>query len=287
VDGSDLYVGGPFTQTRDGTLTLNSIARYDTTANTWHPLPNQGLNNEVSALAVVGSDLYVEGGFHQTGDGALTNLGRIARGALALPEIQVLDGTTHVPNGTGTVNFGATPVGTSIDKTFTVRNTGMADLTLIEPISVPTGFSVASSFASPTVAAGDSTTFAVRLDAVAVGTYTGTLQFANNDVDEDPFNFTVSGSATTSGVFLPVILRPLTNLYVQNATSGLVLHYTVHGTPQGDITCTNIPAGATEFCGNFTPGTYQASVNTVECGAISDQVTFPAGDVIRVVRCEY
>ena len=95
-----------------------------------------------------------------------------------------------------------------------------------------------------------------------------------------------------SGVLLPVILRqpsglpaPLTNLYVQNVTSGLVLHYTVHGTPEGDITCANIPAGDTVSCGSFTPGTYQASVDTVECGAISDQVTFTAGDVTRVVDC--
>ena len=79
VDGSDLYVGGFFTQTGDGTLTnLGRIARYDTTANTWHALPKQGLNGIVDALAVVGSDLYVGGSFGQTGDGTL-NLGNIAR----------------------------------------------------------------------------------------------------------------------------------------------------------------------------------------------------------------
>ncbi|MBC8253859.1 MAG: choice-of-anchor D domain-containing protein [Ardenticatenia bacterium] len=142
----------------------------------------------------------------QTGDATLTNLGRIARGALALPEIQVLDGATSIPDGTGAVNLGTTPVGTPIDKTFTVSNTGTADLTLTEPISVPSGFSVASSFASPTVAAGNSTTFTVRLDAVAVGTYTGTLQFANNDADENPFNFTISGS-TDHNVYLPLVMK--------------------------------------------------------------------------------
>jgi len=81
VVGSDLYVGGNFTRTGDGALTnLGRIARYDTTAGTWNPLPNQGLNNDVRALAVSGSDLYVGGAFTQTGDGALTNLGYIARG---------------------------------------------------------------------------------------------------------------------------------------------------------------------------------------------------------------
>ena len=64
------------------------------------------------------------------------------------------------------------------------------------------------------------------------------------------------------------------------------MHYTVHGTPEGDITCTNIPAGTTQSCGSFTPGTCQVSVDTTQCGASSGQVAFPAGDVTRVVRCQ-
>jgi hypothetical protein len=81
VAGSDLYVGGEFSQTGDGAVTgLGNIARYDTAAGTWHALPNQGLNDVVYALAVVGDDLYAGGEFSQTGDGTtLTDLGHIAR----------------------------------------------------------------------------------------------------------------------------------------------------------------------------------------------------------------
>jgi len=80
VVGSDLYVGGNFTRTRDGTLTnLGRIARYDTTASTWNALPNQGLTGgsspDVHALAVVGSDLYVGGDFTRTRDGTLAQPG--------------------------------------------------------------------------------------------------------------------------------------------------------------------------------------------------------------------
>jgi hypothetical protein len=77
--GSDLYVGGSFVQTGDGALSLNHIARYRTTAGTWHALRSQGLDAAVHALAVSGDDLYMGGEFTQTGDGALTNLGRVAR----------------------------------------------------------------------------------------------------------------------------------------------------------------------------------------------------------------
>ena len=80
VSGSDLYVGGFFAGTGDGALTdLGSIARYDTTTGTWHALPHQGLDGEVRALAVSGSDLYVGGFFAGTGDGALIDLGSIVR----------------------------------------------------------------------------------------------------------------------------------------------------------------------------------------------------------------
>jgi N-acetylneuraminic acid mutarotase len=86
VVGSDLYVGGTFTQTVDGAVVdMGNVARYNTTAGTWHALPNDGLNGPVFAMAVVGSDLYVGGTFTQSGDGSLTNLNRIARYDTANP----------------------------------------------------------------------------------------------------------------------------------------------------------------------------------------------------------
>jgi hypothetical protein len=80
VSGDDLYVGGAFFETGDGTVTgLNNIARYDTTTGTWHALPNQGLDEEVFALAVYGDDLYVGGEFSKTFDGSVTELNNVAR----------------------------------------------------------------------------------------------------------------------------------------------------------------------------------------------------------------
>jgi trimeric autotransporter adhesin len=79
VSGSDLYVGGSFTQTADGTVTnLNHIAKYSGGA--WSALANDGLNSyAVYALAVSGSDLYVGGYFTGTADSAATNLNHIAK----------------------------------------------------------------------------------------------------------------------------------------------------------------------------------------------------------------
>jgi hypothetical protein len=111
-------------------------------------------------------------------------------------EIEVLEGATSIPDNTGVVSFGSTPLGTPITKTFVVRNAGGADLTLTTPISMPNGFSVAASFGSTTLGAGITTTFQIRLDATATGAFSGTVQFSNNDADENPFNFIVSGTVT-------------------------------------------------------------------------------------------
>ena len=77
ISGTDLYVGGAFTETRDKqVVNLNRIAKFSGGA--WSALPNNGLAcvscvvAEVYALAVSGSDLYGGGFFTQTADGTVT-----------------------------------------------------------------------------------------------------------------------------------------------------------------------------------------------------------------------
>jgi hypothetical protein len=79
LSGNDLYAGGRFTQTADAAISLVRIARFDTTVGSWSALPNQGLDDSVSAIAVMDNDVYAGGHFGQTGDGTLTKLGHIAR----------------------------------------------------------------------------------------------------------------------------------------------------------------------------------------------------------------
>jgi hypothetical protein len=92
-----------------------------------------------------------------------------------------------------------------------------------------------------------------------------------------------------SRTFLPLVMKApagvsLTHLYVKNETTGAV-SYTVKNTPQGNITCSNIAAGATVLCGSFTPGPYEVTVSTAQCGSNSGEVYFAAGNVTRAVRC--
>jgi hypothetical protein len=94
-----------------------------------------------------------------------------------------------------------------------------------------------------------------------------------------------SGDSATSMIYLPIVLKPpATNLSVQNLTAGTI-SFTVYNTPQGNITCSDIPAGATRYCGSFTPGTYQVRVDTEQCGSGTGWRTFPPGDVTWPVTC--
>lgn len=68
--GNDVYVGGAFAKTADGSVTgLNNIAKYSGGA--WYALPNDGLNFTVNALYAFSNKLYVGGSFTGTHDGSI------------------------------------------------------------------------------------------------------------------------------------------------------------------------------------------------------------------------
>src|SRR5690606_6097564 len=72
-------------------------------------------------------------------------------------------------------------------------NSGTTDLTLGSVMVAGTGFTV-TPLGSSTVAPNTSTTFEVEFSAATAGSFNGTVSFATNDADENPFNFTVASS---------------------------------------------------------------------------------------------
>jgi len=115
--------------------------------------------------------------------------------ALTVQQIAVLDGAVNIPNNTGSSAFGSTAIGSPLTKVFTVQNQGQQPLLLTQPISVPAGFTV-TGFGQTTLGAGESTTFSVTLTALVAGNFSGLVSFDNNDPDDNPFAFTVSGTVT-------------------------------------------------------------------------------------------
>ncbi|WP_308189064.1 choice-of-anchor D domain-containing protein [Nostoc mirabile] len=108
------------------------------------------------------------------------------------PEIQVLDGTVDIAdNSTTAINFGEVIAGSTVTKTFTIKNTGIAALNLSN-LKLPDGFSLVGTLPS-TLAAKTSANITVALNTTTGGTYTGSFSLSNNDSNESPFNFVISG----------------------------------------------------------------------------------------------
>src|SRR6185503_13959585 len=104
--------------------------------------------------------------------------------ATPTPEINVLVGNSPIGDG-GTIDFGSTPVGTNVDRTVTVRNDGSAALSVNAIASaMPTGFTLVSNLPTGTLAAGQSATFVIRLNAAAAGSFGGDISFTNSDGNE-------------------------------------------------------------------------------------------------------
>ncbi|MDM8557950.1 choice-of-anchor D domain-containing protein [Candidatus Parabeggiatoa sp. HSG14] len=128
-------------------------------------------------------------------------------GTVLGPEIEVievleLEETINIANGTSHIDFGNTEKNTDIIKTFEVKNVGNANLTLTSPIIEGTGFTVENSFEEMTLAPQESITYEIKLESSTAGNFKGVISFGNNDSDENPYNFSLSGSviATTPNI---------------------------------------------------------------------------------------
>ena len=122
--------------------------------------------------------------------------------ATGAPEIAVAEtgeGQGAIADG-GTLAQGTQTAGSALTLTFTVTNSGTRDLTLATATSAsPTNVTVnsISAPASTTVTGGGTTTtFTVQYSPTIAGGFSFDVSFTNNDADENPYNFTVSGTAT-------------------------------------------------------------------------------------------
>lgn len=114
------------------------------------------------------------------------------------PEITVLENGTPIADG-GAVSFGTVPRGTTVTKTFTIRNDGDGNLVLsqLKNKYLPRGFKLVSAISDTVLSAGESSTFTVYMTSKRGG-HGGQIVLSNNDADESPFNFSVSGTVLRS-----------------------------------------------------------------------------------------
>jgi Ca2+-binding RTX toxin-like protein len=167
--------------------------------------------------------------------------GAVAAGAPGgRPEISVVmtNGQVIADGATSPVSFGSVQRdGRVPTRTFRVRNDGNAALT-VGAVTVPAGFAVIDKLVGP-IAPGAMESFTVSLDTHAPGNRAGSITIANNDSNESPFNFAVSGA---------VAAPPSSGPAVTAALSGGTL--TVNGTSTIDTIALALSSGGVSVVGN-------------------------------------
>jgi uncharacterized delta-60 repeat protein len=198
------------------------------TSSGWQIIPTVSLSGSTNDLRATAfpSDSHSEG------------IQQATASAPILPEIEVeIDGVI-LTSGVGTIYFPSTQVGSNSSKTVTVRNIGLASLTLdATPVTFsPTGqYDVVTQPSSP-VLPGQSVTFTVNLTPTSAGTKTTTMTIHSDDGDEASFTVAFSGAATPGPGSQDSSWQPTANGYVtaisERATGviGLAGDFTTLGT---------------------------------------------------------
>ena len=119
------------------------------------------------------------------------------------PEINILGNAATIidgdatPTSTDWTDFGSMETSTgAIIKTYTIQNTGTANLS-IGAITISgtnaANFTLATS-PNAIIPAGGSSTFSIRFDPDTLGLKTAALSIVNNDINENPYNYSIQGT---------------------------------------------------------------------------------------------
>jgi hypothetical protein len=133
-----------------------------------------------------------------------------ATGEAAAAEINIVGNSVSIVDGDVTpasadhTDFGSVDiVAGTIVRTFTIQNIGTGSLNLSGTPKVAVSGANAADFivslqpSSPVVASG-STTFQVTFDPSSAGARVAALSIASDDTDENPYNFAIQGTGSTS-----------------------------------------------------------------------------------------
>jgi len=185
------------------------------------------------------------------------------------PEIEVDAPGPIVLESGNNYNFGSSAINSGTARTFTIRNTGNAELNTlsVSPSGANVGDFTVTTDPSASVAAGGSTTFVVTFTPSSGGLRSAQLEISSNDGDEDPFYIQLSGTGITAPEI--EVLENATNLTDNSSTidfgtvslgSSPTKTITVRNT--GSATLTGIFASVVNGdTADFTAGNLSNSVN--------------------------
>jgi trimeric autotransporter adhesin len=156
------------------------------------------------------------------------------------------------PSTSDNTNFGSAEITLgSVVNTFTIYNTGTSSLTLT---SATIGGTSASSFSfagltfPTTVVPGSSVTFTITFNPSTTGTKNATISIANNDTNENPYDFSIQGTGTSPemnvvGNLISIVSNDMSASVSDNTDFGTVsvdagstlVTYTIQNTGTGNL----------------------------------------------------
>jgi hypothetical protein len=102
------------------------------------------------------------------------------------------------------VFFGTARTGQTVEREFTLRNTGQKNLTISAPSLTGSGFEIVSA-PEQTIKPGKNTRMMIRMDSDASGARQAIAAFTTNDPDVPQFTMMLSGSVAATGPAIQVI----------------------------------------------------------------------------------
>ncbi|MBV1888008.1 MAG: choice-of-anchor D domain-containing protein, partial [Urechidicola sp.] len=126
------------------------------------------------------------------------------------PEINLQGLATTISDGDITpsvadnTDFGPLVIGSTLDHTFTIQNTGTLTLNLtggapLVDISGDVAYTIVTQPSASSIASGGGNlTFVVRFSPTISGTVQAVISIDNDDSNENPYNFTIEGNGVTS-----------------------------------------------------------------------------------------
>lgn len=183
------------------------------------------------------------------------------------------DDPGHTPSLVDETDFGAVDVdgGTQV-RTFTIQNTGNADLTL-GANAVSMAGTAASDFTvtqqpATTVAANASTTFQITFDPSLAGLRGPVdVTIANNDSDENPYNFRVQGTGVVADAVGPTLAIETPDETRGPFTAVFRFSDTVNGFIAADISVRN--GLVSNFIGSDGVSVFIATITPVRDGGLA------------------
>ena len=176
-------------------------------------------------------------------------------------------GATPLADG-AVYNFGTLPAGSTMVVTFTIENSGGAELTLsgspvISITGADAGYFGVISQPSATVLPSGSTTFQLSFSPAAAGSRFASIAIGNNDSNENPYYLTLAGTGTAGS---------LNYIQIRDASGGGGSEVTTHSLT-ADETYTVYAAGYDQY-GNYLS---DQSVSWSGTGACSGQLSPTSG----------